>query len=235
MVFQDPFASLNPRRQVGAMLAEPLVIHSVGDPTSRRQAVADMLEAVGLSPDDAGKFPHQFSGGQRQRLAIARAAILNPALIVADEPVSALDVSIQSQILNLLADLRRDRGVALILIAHDLAVVGHVSDSVAVMYLGRIVEQGPADDLLARPAHPYTAALVGSVYRVTGGARPPACHPPGRATRSHGTADRLFVPSALPARRSPLPHRTARSDRPDHARRCAADRLPPLYAPVAPP
>jgi len=190
MVFQDPFGSINPRQRVGAMLAEPLVVHGEGDRDARRQAVADILAAVGLRPEDAQKFPHQFSGGQRQRLAIARAAILNPELIVADEPVSALDVSVQSQVLNLLAELRRERGLALILIAHDLAVVGQVCDRIAVMYLGRVVEEGPADQLLAAPQHPYSRALVGSVYGLgetarrprqvlTGEAPDPAAPPPG--------------------------------------------------------
>lgn len=174
MVFQDPFASINPRQQIGAMLAEPLIVHGLGDRAERRTKVAAMLEAVGLRAEDAVKFPHQFSGGQRQRLAIARAAILDPDLIVADEPVSALDVSIQSQILNLLSDLRADRGLALLLIAHDLAVVGQVCDRIAVMYLGQVVEHGSAEDVLLRPAHPYARALTGSVYRLAAGSAKPA-------------------------------------------------------------
>lgn len=213
MVFQDPFASLNPRQRVEAMLAEPLVIHGQGDAGQRRAAVEAMLEAVGLRPDDADKFPHQFSGGQRQRLAIARAGILNPALIVADEPVSALDVSVRSQILNLLSDLRRDRGVALILIAHDLAVVGQVCDWIAVMYLGGIVEEGPSERLLADPVHPYTRALVGSVYGLGEARRPRqvlAGDPPDPANVPPGCAFQPRCPQAFDLCRSRKPSLTLR-------------------------
>ena len=163
MIFQDPFASLDPRLTIGAIVGEPLVIHRIGDRTSRRQAVLELLETVGLEPDAIKLYPHEFSGGQRQRIGIARALALRPRLIVADEPVSALDVSIQSQILNLLVELRQRFGLSYIFISHDLAVVEHVSDTVAVMYLGRIVEVAAIEDLFARPSHPYTEALIAAV------------------------------------------------------------------------
>ncbi len=163
MIFQDPFASLDPRLNIGTIVAEPLVIHRIGDRTSRREAVVDLLETVGLEPDAAQLYPHEFSGGQRQRIGIARALALRPRLIIADEPVSALDVSIQSQILNLLVELRERFGLSYIFISPDLAVVEHVSDTVAVMYLGRIVETAASEELFARPSHPYTEALISAV------------------------------------------------------------------------
>ena len=163
MIFQDPFASLDPRLNIGTIVAEPLVIHRIGDRASRREAVVDLLETVGLEPDAAQLYPHEFSGGQRQRIGIARALALRPRLIIADEPVSALDVSIQSQILNLLVELRERFGLSYIFISHDLAVVEHVSDTVAVMYLGRIVETAASEELFARPSHPYTEALISAV------------------------------------------------------------------------
>ncbi|MCU0869697.1 MAG: ATP-binding cassette domain-containing protein [Burkholderiales bacterium] len=163
MVFQDPLASLDPRLRIGALLEEPLVIHGIGTPAERRAAVAELLTTVGLPADAAQRFPHEFSGGQRQRICIARALALSPELIVADEPVSALDVSIQSQILNLLGDLKRSRGLTYVFISHNLAVVKYVSDVVAVMYLGRIVETGRAEDVFARPLHPYTQALLAAI------------------------------------------------------------------------
>ena len=163
MIFQDPFASLDPRLKVGDIVGEPLVIHAIGDRASRRQAVLDLLETVGLDKDAYNLYPHEFSGGQRQRIGIARALALRPRLIVADEPVSALDVSIQSQILNLLVELRRQFGLSYLFISHDLAVVEHISDTVAVMYLGRIVETAATEDLFERPSHPYTQALISAV------------------------------------------------------------------------
>ena len=166
MVFQDPYASLNPRLTVAATLAEPLLVHRICRPAEVNSRVARLLEIVGLSPRFMRKYPHEFSGGQRQRIAIARALALEPKVLVADEPVSALDVSIQAQILNLLAHLRRDMGLSLIFIAHDLSVVKHISDRVAVMYLGRIVELGPAADVIERPVHPYTRALVSAIPRL---------------------------------------------------------------------
>ena len=166
MIFQDPFASLDPRLNVGAIVAEPLVIHGIGDRKSRRAAVLELLETVGLEADAVKLYPHEFSGGQRQRIGIARAVALRPRLIIADEPVSALDVSIQSQILNLLVDLRQRFGLSYIFISHDLAVVEHVSDTVAVMYLGRIVETAATEELFARPSHPYTEALISAVPQI---------------------------------------------------------------------
>lgn len=166
MVFQDPFASLNPRLTVYAALAEPLLVHRVV-PTGQVPArVAALMEQVGLAPRYMRKYPHEFSGGQRQRIAIARALALEPKVIIADEPVSALDVSIQAQILNLLAGLVKQMNLTLIFIAHDLSVVKHVSDRIAVIYQGKIVELGPALDIMERPQHPYTKALISAIPRV---------------------------------------------------------------------
>jgi oligopeptide transport system ATP-binding protein len=163
LVFQDPYASLNPRMTVFATLAEPLLVHRLCPRSAVPVRVADLMALVGLAPRLAGKYPHEFSGGQRQRIAVARALALEPALIIADEPVSALDVSIQAQILNLFAQLVRRMHLSLIFITHDLAVVKHISDRVAVMYLGKIVELGPAADVIERPLHPYTRALVSAI------------------------------------------------------------------------
>jgi oligopeptide/dipeptide ABC transporter ATP-binding protein len=163
IVFQDPFASLDPRMTVAKIISEPLDIHGIGNRQERQAKVADLLSLVGLDPSAAQKYPHEFSGGQRQRIGIARAIALEPKLVVLDEPVSALDVSIQSQILNLLDDLKTRLGLSYIFISHDLSVVEHVSDDVAVMYLGRIVEYGPAEKVFANPAHPYTKALLSAV------------------------------------------------------------------------
>jgi oligopeptide/dipeptide ABC transporter ATP-binding protein len=165
MIFQDPFASLDPRQKIGAIVAEPLVIHRIGDRASRRKAVFELLKTVGLDTAAAERYPHEFSGGQRQRIGIARALALKPKLIIADEPVSALDVSIRSQILNLLIELKKQFRLSYIFISHDLAVVEHVSDMLAVMYLGRIVETAAAEDLFAQPSHPYTKALISAVPR----------------------------------------------------------------------
>ncbi len=163
IVFQDPYASLDPRMTVEKIVAEPLDIHRAGTPAERRRAVAELLELVGLDAGAAKRFPHEFSGGQRQRIGIARAIALRPKLIVLDEPVSALDVSIQSQILNLLQDLKTRLDLSYLFISHDLAVVEHVADRVAVMYLGEIVETGPAAAVLTAPLHPYTQALVSAI------------------------------------------------------------------------
>ncbi len=163
IVFQDPFTSLDPRMPVGRIVAEPLEVHGIGDRRKRRNRVAELLERVGLRGDDARKYPHEFSGGQRQRIGIARAIALSPRFIVLDEPVSALDVSIQAQIINLLNDLKKRDGLTYLFIAHNLAIVQHFSDQVAVMYLGKIVEIGKARDVCSGPMHPYTMLLVSSV------------------------------------------------------------------------
>jgi oligopeptide/dipeptide ABC transporter ATP-binding protein len=160
MVFQDPYSSLNPRRTVLRVLTEPYDIHGVGTPAERRDWALELLSLVGMRPDQIDRYPHEFSGGQRQRIGIARAIALRPRLVVCDEPVSALDVSIQAQILNLLLDLQERFGLTYVFVAHDLSVVEHVSDRVAVMYLGQIVELADAADLYVRPRHPYTKALL---------------------------------------------------------------------------
>jgi peptide/nickel transport system ATP-binding protein len=163
IVFQDPFASLNPRMTVGDIVAEPLLVHKIGDRRQRRKTVVELLEVVGFNPDFVNRYPHEFSGGQRQRIGVARALALNPRLIVCDEPVSALDVSIQAQILNLLKDLQKEFGLAYLFIAHDLAVVREMSDDIAVMNHGKIVEMGSADQVYTRPKHDYTKALLAAV------------------------------------------------------------------------
>jgi peptide/nickel transport system ATP-binding protein/oligopeptide transport system ATP-binding protein len=167
MVFQDPYSSLNPRKTVGSIVAEPLAVHGLHEGRAeRRRAVQELMERVGLDPDHLNRFPHEFSGGQRQRVGVARALALSPKLILADEPVSALDVSIQAQILNLLQDLKRDLGLTLVLISHDLSVIRYMCDRVAVLRGGQIVELAAVDTLFERPGHEYTTALLGAVPRV---------------------------------------------------------------------
>lgn len=163
MVFQDPYASLNPRHTIEKILEEPLIVHGIGTPAERKKKVMDYLKIVGLSEYHAKRYPHQFSGGQRQRIGIARALMTNPKLIIADEPVSALDVSIQAQVLNLMQKLQEDLKLTYIFIAHDLGVVRHISDRVGVMYLGRMVELAESESLYSEPLHPYTQALLSAV------------------------------------------------------------------------
>jgi oligopeptide transport system ATP-binding protein len=163
IVFQDPYSSLNPRMRVGTIVEEPLVIHRMGTRTERLARVTELFELVGLEPTQLARYPHQFSGGQRQRIGLARALALNPSLIIADEPVSALDVSVQAQVINLLMDLQQRLSLTYLFIAHDLRLVRHICSRVAVMYLGKIVEMGDTESLFAEPAHPYTRALLSAI------------------------------------------------------------------------
>jgi peptide/nickel transport system ATP-binding protein len=201
LIFQDPIASLNPRRRIGEIVAEPLVISGVKDPKKRRQIVCEVLSAVGLDPSLViGRLPHEFSGGQCQRICIARALVLNPEFIICDEPVSALDVSIRAQILNLLEDMKARFGLTLLFIAHDLAVVKAVSDRVAVMYLGRLCEVGPSEQLFANPAHPYTALLIEAIPVPDPDVRPaesvPVGEPPSPMSPPSGCRFRTRCPRA---------------------------------------
>lgn len=163
MVFQDPYSSLNPRKRIGASLEEPLIIHRMGNKRERTDKVMEMLQKVGMNADQYYRYPHEFSGGQRQRIGLARALVMNPKLIICDEPVSALDVSIQSQIINLMQQLQRELKLTFLFIAHDISVVRHISDRIGVMYLGQMVEQAPTDKLIGAPQHPYTQALLSAV------------------------------------------------------------------------
>jgi peptide/nickel transport system ATP-binding protein len=201
LIFQDPIASLNPRRRIGDIIAEPLVIAGVKDPEKRKRLVCEALTAVGLDPELViGRLPHEFSGGQCQRICIARALVLNPEFIVCDEPVSALDVSIRAQILNLLEEMKARYGLTLLFIAHDLAVVKAVSDRVAVMYLGRLCEVGPSEQLFAKPAHPYTALLIEAIPVPDPDMRPaesvPVGEPPSPIAPPSGCRFRTRCPRA---------------------------------------
>jgi peptide/nickel transport system ATP-binding protein len=187
LMFQDSYAAMDPRMRAGAILREPLAIQRAGSREQQRQAVAAMLEEVGLPAAAVSRYPHEFSGGQRQRLGLARALILRPRLVVADEPVSSLDVSVQAQILNLMLDLQRDLGLSYLFISHDLSVVRYLSDTIGVMYLGKLVEVGPADDVYRRPVHPYTKGLIDTV--------PVADPAAARAREDKGVAGEL--PSAI--------------------------------------
>ena len=217
VVFQDPYGSLNPRMRIGDALLEPLLVHGLvdrRDRAARRARVEAMLDEVGLPREAAGRYPHEFSGGQRQRIGIARALAPQPELLVADEPVSALDLSVRAQIVNLLANLQASRGIAMLFIAHDLAVVEQIADRIAVLYLGRIVEQGPAAEVLRAPLHPYTASLIAAVPRVraAGVARPdraPAGEPPSPAAPPPGCPFHPRCPVARELCRNKRPTLTA--------------------------
>jgi oligopeptide/dipeptide ABC transporter ATP-binding protein len=244
IIFQDPFSSLNPRERAGAAVRAPLDLMRVGTPDERTRRVAELFEAVGLRPEQQHLFPHQFSGGQRQRINIARALATNPELVVCDEPVSALDIAIRAQILNLLARLQRELGLTYLFISHDMAVVEHICDDIAVMYLGQIVERAPRRSFFARPLHPYSVALMSAVPTVSGGRRraanriklsgdPPSPIDPPKGCRFAGRC-----PVAEPACAAELP--PLREVAPDHWVRCRRVELvdglprPPLSIPESP-
>ncbi|SCX58369.1 ABC transporter ATP-binding protein [Variovorax sp. EL159] len=244
IIFQDPFSSLNPRERAGAAVRAPLDLMNVGTPDERTRRVAELFEAVGLRPEQQHLFPHQFSGGQRQRINIARALATNPELVVCDEPVSALDIAIRAQILNLLARLQRELGLTYLFISHDMAVVEHICDDIAVMYLGQIVERAPRRSFFARPLHPYSVALMSAVPTVSGGRRRAANRiklsgdPPSPINPPKGCRFAGRCPVAEPACAAELP--PLREVAPDHWVRCrrvdVVDSLPrpPLSIPTSP-
>ncbi len=207
MVFQNPYGSLNPRKTVGSILTEPLVINTPMGKQERREKALGMMAKVGLRPDQIDRYPHMFSGGQRQRIAIARALMLNPRVVVADEPVSALDVSIQAQVLNLMMDLQEELNLAYLFISHDLSVVRHIADAIMVMYLGRPVEHGPKDVVFERPRHPYTRILLAATPRVNPALR----------------AERVVPKGELPSPLNPPPGCPFHKRCPYATERCAAD------------
>ena len=204
MIFQDPYASLNPRMRIGDIIGEPLRIHRLAGPGEYRDRVLELMRRVGLNEGYFHRYPHEFSGGQRQRIGIARALAVQPKVIIADEPVSALDISIQAQIINLLQELRHEYGLSMVFIAHDLSVVRHLSSTIAIMYLGRIVERGGRDAVFDRFLHPYTEALISAVPRLSPGDEEPADHPHGRPPEPPGSPVRLPVPSPLHPCGTPL-------------------------------
>jgi peptide/nickel transport system ATP-binding protein len=227
MVFQDPYGSLDPRLAVEAIVAEPLEVAEPGlTRVGRRERVVAVLEAVGLRADALGRYPHEFSGGQRQRIAIARALVTEPALVVADEPVSALDVSIQAQVLNLMSDLKARRGLTYVFISHDLAVVEHMADTVVVMLRGLVVEAGPAAALFARPAHPYTRALVDALPAFDAES---AAVAPVLLGESNGAA----LAGCVLADRCPFADRRCREERPSLTVAAADDRHVACFKPLA--
>ncbi len=224
MIFQDPFGSLNPRLTVGQMLSEVLLVHKIARGEAARQRVGELLDVVGLNREYINRYPHEFSGGQRQRLGIARALALNPKFIICDEPVSALDVSIQSQIINLLKDLQRELGLTYLFIAHDLSVVEYISDRVAVMYLGKIVEIADSAELYANPKHPYTSALLSAIPNPLPGAKKERIllhgDQPGPMNIPTGCSFHPRCPSATPECSRREPQFKALSDSPSHKVSC---------------